>query len=314
MKEVFVFLFTQRFMGGTMEQNLSAPGVGRSEAEDRFCEAVGREMRLRDYRLKTIKSYLSCLRLFYRYFAKRELRDLKEEELQEYILFLYEKRQLASATVNQVYNALRFLYVDVYRRPYILDEVPRPRRVKRLPVALNRDEVIRLFAAKSNLKHKALLAVAYSGGLRVGEAVSLLPEDIDSQRMMIRIKGAKGGKDRYTILGRAALEILRQYWRAYRPKRWLFPGQNPERHLSERSAEAIFATAVRDAGIRKHVTFHCLRHSFATHLLEAGVDLRTIQELLGHSSLKTTEVYLHVTQKKIGQVQSPIDRLPLNNR
>jgi integrase/recombinase XerD len=272
-------------------------------------ERARRELRLRNYSHKTIKSYLSCLRIFVDFFRPRHVRELVESDIRRYLLYLIEKRQLASSSVNQTINAIQFLYHEVYRQPVTMRGIPRPKRSKRLPVPLSRQELKRLFDAKSNIKHKALLMLAYSGGLRVGEVVALRPEDVDSDRMMLRIRGGKGAKDRYTLLGNAALETLRRYWRKDRPTRWLFPGQKPDRHLSVRSAEEIFEDACRAAGITKHATFHSLRHSFASHLLEDGVDLRAIQELMGHVSLKTTEVYLHVTKRRIQQIHSPVDRL-----
>lgn len=151
--------------------------------------------------------------------------------------------------------------------------------------------------------------VTYAGGLRVGEVVRLRLEDVDFGRNLIHVKGGKGRKDRYTILGRAAQTAIKLYFNEYSPREWLFPGENPARYLSERTAQEVFEKAVRIAGIQKKVTYHTLRHSFATHLLEAGVDLRYIQELLGHSSSKTTEIYTHVSQRKVAEIRSPLDTL-----
>lgn len=272
-------------------------------------ETLRSEMRLRGLSPKTIKSYQSCLRLFVRFHAPRHPRDLSIEDIRAYLIFLLEKRKLASATVNQVFNAIRFLYVELYKRPWALRDIPRPHRPRRLPVVLSQDELRKLFDVKKNVKHRAILMLAYSGGLRVGEVVRLRPSDIDSGRGVIFVRGGKGQKDRYTLLGEATLETLRRYWRRQGGGEWLFPGQRSGDHLSERSAEAIFEAALRSAGIAKQATFHSLRHTFATHLLEGGVDIRYIKELLGHQSLKTTEVYLHVTQKKVRQIQSPIDQM-----
>lgn len=163
-----------------------------------------------------------------------------------------------------------------------------------------------------NIKHKAILMIAYSSGLRVSEVVKLKAEDIDSKRMLIHIKGAKGRKDRYTLLSETVLETLRAYWRKYRPQKWLFEGAREGRYLSTRTADKIFVNACEKAGIKKEVSFHTLRHSFATHLLEGGTDLRYIQELLGHTHSKTTEIYTHVSTKSLGKIVSPIDTLNLN--
>lgn len=183
-----------------------------------------------------------------------------------------------------MFNALRFLYVELYDKPFVIGRLPRPQKEKKLPDVLNEDEVVRILEAVDNLKHKTLLMLIYSAGLRVGEVVRLKIEDIDSERKLIYLKSAKGKKDRYTLLSDVALENLREYFRAYRPKEYLFEGAPGRKHIAERSVQEVFKRAAGMAGIRKHVTVHSLRHSFATHLLEAGIDLRYIQEVLGHSA------------------------------
>jgi site-specific recombinase XerD len=283
-----------------MEQTISSPGL---------LETVRRELRLRNYSPKTIKAYSSCLRSFVRHFARRHPRELSEQDIRGYLLHLLEAESLSPATVNQVFNALRFLYVELYRRPFMVGSIPRPEKEKRLPVVLSQEEVKGIFDAVRNPKHRLVLMVTYSAGLRVGEAVKLRPEDIDSTRNLIHVRGGKGKKDRYTILSPVIIEELRAYWKCYRPGGWLFEGQKAGRHYTVRSAESVFDSAVEKAGIRKSVSIHSLRHAFATHLLEAGVDLRYIQELLGHSSSKTTEIYTHVSRKNIGCIRSPIDQI-----
>jgi len=193
--------------------------------------------------------------------------------------------------------------------PRIVGKLPRPRKERKLPVVLARQDVIRLLESVANIKHRALLMLAYSAGLRVSEVVKLRPEDIDANRHMIRIPGGKGQKDRYTVLSEVALEVLREYWRVYRPKKWLFPGSKEGSHITTRTAEKILENARKKAGIPKHITIHTLRHSFATHLLESGTDLRYIQELLGHKSSKTTEIYTHVSERDIGRIKSPLDTI-----
>jgi len=188
----------------------------------------------------------------------------------------------------------------------------RPKKEKKLPEILSKNEISKLLKAVKNLKHKAILYLVYSAGLRVGEVVKLKPTDIDSDRMLIHIIQGKGKKDRYTILSETALSILRQYVKVYKPEHWLFPGQHPDKHLTERSVQKVFDNARIDAKIRKDVSVHNLRHSFATHLLEGGVNLRYIQELLGHSSSKTTEIYTHVTQKNLSNIISPLDTIMMN--
>jgi site-specific recombinase XerD len=219
------------------------------------------------------------------------------------------ERGCKNSTINQFINALRYLYVELYHQPLLLGEIPRPNKEKKLPVVLSQEEVRRIFDATSNLKHRFMLMVTYSGGLRVGEVVKLRPEDLDSDRGLIHIHGGKGKKDRYTVLSPVIVAQLRDYWRLYRPRAWLFEGQQAGKPYSIRSAERVFEVAAERAGIRKEVSIHVLRHSFATHLLESGTDLRYIQELLGHASSKTTEIYTHVSQRKLGAIRSPIDEM-----
>ncbi len=193
--------------------------------------------------------------------------------------------------------------------------IPRALKDKKLPVVLSQEEVLRILDVVKNVKHRAILMVTYSGGLIVGETVKLKLSDIDSKRMMVFVQGAKGRKDRYTLLSEAALAQLREYYREYRPRKYLFEGWNGRKHLSERTAEKAFDTAAEKAGIRKDATIHTLRHSFATHLLEAGVDIKYIQELPGHSRTMTTEIYTHVSQKPLGKIVSPLDQaLQIKNR
>jgi len=206
--------------------------------------------------------------------------------------------------LNSAINALKFYYGNVLKKKFIY-EVKRPRKDKKLPVILSKEEVAKILSSVDNIKHKTILMLVYSAGLRVGEVVRLKPEDIDSKRMLIHIKGAKGRKDRYTLLSEKALEILRQYWRKYKPEKWLFGGAKEGRYLSIRSVDKIFRNACEKAGIKKDVSMHTLRHSFATHLLEGGTDLRYIQELLGHAHSKTTEIYTHVSTKSLGKITSP---------
>ncbi len=190
-----------------------------------------------------------------------------------------------------------------------LYEVKRPKKDKKLPVVLSKDEVAKILSSVDNIKHKAILMIAYSSGLRVSEVVKLKAEDIDSKRMLIHIKGSKGRKDRYSLLSESALKTLREYWKQYKPTKWLFPGPDKERHITVRTAQRVFEIACSRAEIRKEITIHGLRHSFATHLLENGIDLRYIQELLGHKSSKTTEIYTHVSTKDFTRIKNPLDQI-----
>ncbi len=277
----------------------------------KFYETVRREMRLRDYSHKTIKAYMSSLRAYVRYFAPRHPRDLGEEDIREYLLHLLEHKRRCAGTVGQVFNALRLLYVDLYQRPFVIESLPRPRKGRMLPDVLNDEEILKIFRCVDNQKHLIMLMLTYASGLRVGEMVRLRVEDIDGRRGMIHIRGAKGKKDRYTILPESLRGALGEYWKRYRlgKEGWLFPGQEPDHHLSERSIQAALGRAVDLAGIGKRVTMHTLRHSFATHLLDRGTDIRFIQELLGHHSVKTTEIYTHVSTRALGKIRSPLDML-----
>jgi site-specific recombinase XerD len=225
------------------------------------------------------------------------------------------ERRLVASTVNQVFNALRLLYVDLYKKPFVIAELPRPQKGKKLPDVLSEDEVRRLFGVVKNLKHLTMLMLTYASGLRVGELVRLRIEDIDGKRGLMHIRDAKRMRDRFTVYPESFRAQLLDYWKTYGLGRsgWLFPGETPNHHLSERSIQAVFARAALAAGIRKPVSMHSLRHSFATHLLEHGTDLRYIQELLGHQSVRTTEIYTHVTNRVIGQIRSPLDFLSGNN-
>lgn len=280
-----------------------------------FYETIRRELRLRNYSQKTAKAYLSCLRSFVRYIHPRHPREVTNDEIRNFLLHLLEKEELTAGTVNQVINALRFLYVELYRKPLVLGEIPRPKKEHKLPAVLSEDEVLRLFEVVDNLKHRTMLMLAYASGLRVGELVTLRVEDVDGNRGMIHIRGGKGKKDRYTLLPESLRSQLLFYWKEFglQKQGWLFPGQDPRHHLSTRSIQAVFERAARASGITKRATMHTLRHSFATHLLEHGTDLRYIQELLGHHSVRTTEIYTHVSTRSLGQVRSPLDFLSRKN-
>lgn len=286
-----------------------APVASVSPPADDPLLLLQREMRLRNYSHKTIKAYRSGIRSFLRYLGPTDPRCVDVERLRSFLLHLMEDQGYAAASVNQVINALRFLYVEVFRLPFAVGDIPRPAKERQLPVVLSLEEVRCIFDVVGNLKHRVLLMVAYFAGLRVSEVVALRPEDLDSNRKMIHLRGAKGGKDRYALLSDGVLSCLREYWREYKPRDWLFEGQDPRRHYSVRSAEQVFTDAAARAGIRKRVSIHSLRHAFATHLLEQGIDIRYIQDLLGHQSIRTTEIYTHVSRRRLEMIQSPIEQI-----
>jgi len=249
---------------------------------------------------------------FSRYF-NRSPYHLGKREIKEYLLYLLREKKASASTVNLCYSALKFLYARTLKRDEIMEKIPRLRSTKKLPVILERQEVESLFSVMKNLKHRAILMLIYSSGLRLREASHLKVSDIDSKRMVLRIRQGKGRKDRYTLLSTLALEVLRKYWRHCRPKEWLFPGRLSDKPLSVRSIQRVFKKARTLAGITKPATVHTLRHSFATHLLEQGTDLYRIQLLLGHRSLKTTAIYLHVSRKELARIVSPLDFKPNNS-
>jgi site-specific recombinase XerD len=273
-----------------------------------------REQMLADLQLKgltpkTQKIYLREVRNYAKYFNKSP-EQLGEKELREYLLYLLNERKLSKGTYRFYYQGLKFLYKHTLKREEVVEKIHCPRGKKKLPMVLDLSEVKTLLSVMENLKHRAILTITYTAGLRIAETARLKVTDIDSKRMMVRVQQGKGGKDRYTILSQTALECLRQYWRQYRPKEWLFEGQKEGAHICISSVRQIFLEAKERAGITKPVSPHTLRHSFATHLIEAGTSLHHVQLLLGHRSPTTTTVYLHVSRMNLAQVTSPLDSIP----
>ena len=255
----------------------------------------------------TQEIYLRQVKQFTHHYG-RSPRQLGEKEIREYLLYLIREKKSSTATVNLCYHALKFLYKTTLNREWVIARIPRLKSIKQLPVVLDKEEVESLFSVLKNIKHRAILMLIYSSGLRLMEAAHLKVTDVDSKRMLLRIKQGKGRKDRYTILSKAALKVLREYWSQYRPKEWLFAGRFPDKPLTGRSIQRVLIKAKKLAGIKKPATVHTLRHSFATHLLEAGTNLYHIQLLLGHRSLNTTTIYLHVSRKELVRIVSPLDR------
>jgi len=270
-------------------------------------------MRLRHFSASTQQSYVEAVAGLARFYKQSPDR-LDREKIQTYLLHLITERQLSWSTCNVVISALRFFYTYVIKMgPMALDLPPR-KKVTQLPEILSSQELERLFTVAARPHQKVLLMTTYAAGLRVSEVVSLKLTDIDSQRMMIRVRQSKGNKDRYTVLSPRLLTELRLYWRMYRPHDWLFPGRDGKTHLSTKTAQYIYYQAKKRAGIKKGRGIHTLRHCFATHLLEAGVDLPTLQMLMGHKSVTNTMVYLQLTTKKLSSVESPLDLLQIPTR
>ncbi len=261
------------------------------------------------YSDNTIKTYTEALRMFLSYFNYKLAAEITNDDLilynNDYIL----KYQLSASYQNQIVNAIKLFYSTVQNRKIAIELIHRPKREKLLPNVLSKEEVKRILEAHVNVKHKVMLCLIYSCGLRRSELLNLKPKDIDSKRNLIFISQAKGKKDRIAPLSPRILEMLREYYLGYKPSVWLFEGQNKGEQYSAKSLQSVLKNAVYKARISKPVTLHWLRHSYATHLLESGTDLRYIQELLGHRSSKTTEIYTHVSTKSLQQIRSPFDDL-----
>jgi len=271
------------------------------------------DMILRNFTPQTIRSYVWCIARFARYFNSSP-EHLGPEDIRAYLVYLVQERRVSLSYYKQTRAALRFLYRVTLGRNHVPDAIPPVKQPRTLPVVLSPEEVARFFAAIRNLKHRAILMTAYAAGLRISEATALQVSDIDSKRMVIRIRQGKGRKDRYVMLSPRLLEFLRAYWKAVRPQGTLFPGATPGQPITTESIKKVCQRARAAAGLGKPITAHTLRHSFATHLLEAGTDLRTIQVLLGHRSFGTTARYVHVATASLPSIKSPFDRLDLSPR
>lgn len=265
---------------------------------------------LRKLSPSTRRNYLLYCRKFAAHYS-RSPEELGEVEIREYLLHLIQVEQVSYATYRQNLAALKFLYTVTLSQPWVVERIPFPRhRRNHFPEVLRQDQLGALFAALRRLKYRALLMTCYAAGLRISEACQLRIDDIDSQRMVLRIRYAKGSKQRYTVLSPRLLQALREYWKRERPTEWLFPGQGKSGTVSPDTVRQVFRRACDEVGLGKWCTPHTLRHSFATHLLEQGTDLVVIQALLGHASIKTTSGYTHVRTHHIGKVESPFDSLP----
>jgi integrase/recombinase XerD len=268
------------------------------------------DMTLRNLAPRTIQVYVERVAAFARHFhASPEC--LGPDHIRAYMLHLVQERHVSWSYYNQTRCALQFLYRVTLHRDDLGEDVPCPKQPRKLPVVLSLEEVTQFLGAITYRKHRVLLMTAYASGLRVSEVTQLRVADIDSQRMVIRIRQAKGQKDRFVGLSPRLWEILRQYWKAAQPGAYLFPGAQPDQPLSSSAVHRICQAARRRSGLDKRVTVHTLRHSFATHLLEDGANVRTIQILLGHRSLSTTARYLHVAITALQAIRSPLDRLNL---
>ncbi len=266
-------------------------------------------MQSKRYSFNTVNTYTDALSIFFNFFKHKTIEELSNEDLivfnNEYIL----RHSLSSSYQNQIINAVKLYFNINFNTKIKLDLIHRPKREKLLPNVLSKEEVKAILSALKNLKHKTALSLIYSCGLRRSELLNLKPNDIDSKRCLVIVRQAKGKKDRIIPLSIKILALLREYYAAYKPTVYLFEGQVKGQPYDERSLANVLSLAVEKAGIQKSVTLHWLRHSYATHLLEAGTDLRYIQTLLGHSSSRTTEIYTHVSNKELQKISSPFDSL-----
>lgn len=265
------------------------------------------KMEIKRYAQKTIKTYVSHVLLFFNYIQKSP-KTVFNTDLEQYIYHCIKEQNIAFSTQKGIVGAVKLFYALCHDKNLNIDYIYPDRQEHKLPNVLSQKEVQKLLLPLQNLKHKALLSVVYSAGLRVSEVLNLQISDIDSSRMIIRIKGSKNNRDREVMLSEKILILLRKYFSKYHPKDYLFEGQK-EGIYSSRSVQKIFKNALKKSGITKNVSTHSLRHSFATHLIENGTDIRIVQELLGHKNIQTTQIYTHITRATKSKIKSPFDSL-----
>ena len=261
------------------------------------------------YSPNTIKTYTEALGVFFQFHSNKAAEQLEIADIIDFNTGYILRKNLSASYQNQVINAIKLFYRNRLNRVMDLNNIQRPRREKRLPNVLSKQEIKAILEAPTNLKHRAMLSLIYACGLRRSELLNLSLSDVHSDRNLLFIRQSKGKKDRVVPISNKIIEMLREYYKAYKPKTWLFEGQIPNTKYSEMSLAKVLKQALKKAGNQKPVSLHWLRHSYATHLLESGTDLRYIQELLGHASSRTTEIYTHVSTKNLQQIRSPFDDL-----
>ncbi len=268
-------------------------------------------MKEKRYSPRTVDAYTECLRIFLNYYAGKNILEIDNEDLSNFNQYYIIERKLSATYQTQFIKAIQLFYEKIPHKKLILENIERPRKGRFLPRVLSKEDVGRIIGSTVNLKHRAILSMIYACGLRRSKLLNMKIVDVDSKRNVIVIRRAKGDKDRIVPLSEKILALLREYFKRYRPQTWLFEGQAPNTPYSEGSLQKIFMSAKERAGIKTSFTLHCLRHCYATHLLEAGTDLRYIQELLGHKHSSTTEIYTHVSTRSIQQIKSPFDDLDI---
>lgn len=273
-------------------------------------QALEQCLMLKRYSWRTVKSYKNCFRQFIRYFDYIKPSHLSTQQMNQYLFHMIKDRNISESHQSQILSAIKMFYNEVVFQPEKMQGLHQPKKASKLPQVLTEQEVVRLLKATDNLKHKCILMVIYSGGLRLGEVVNLRISDLQPENNRVFIRNGKGKKDRCTLLSDKVIVLLKEYLELYRPVDWLFEGATGGQY-GERSVQNVFTAAKLKSKINVTATTHTLRHSFATHLLEKGVDIRYIQELLGHESSKTTEIYTHITKKGMGNIKSPLDDLDI---
>ncbi len=276
------------------------------QALDRFYQSLI----ISDYSKQTISSYMSALKLFFEYISRNKLTQISNDQIQNYLQFCREEKKYSNSAIRQSIAAIRYFYVHILKEESPAALNIKIRKTNKLPLVLSKEEIVKLLKVTTNIKHKSILMMIYSAGLRLGELLNVKLSDIDSDRMKIHIRQGKGKKDRYVFLSQKLLNLLKIYFKEYKPRDYLFEGQKRNKY-SSKSVQSIMKQALKKSDICKPATVHTLRHSFATHLLEDGTDIRYIQQLLGHKKLETTQIYTHITGSAMDKIKSPLDALDL---
>lgn len=276
--------------------------------QNHIIQSYTKKLLQRRYSPNTQKTYLSLFKKYLQFFESRPIHEITKSEIEDYIYFLIQSKDISLSTQNQIVNAVKFYYEHVLKRERLTYWIDRPRKAFKLPTVISEQSILQMLESTKNIKHKCIIALLYSSGLRRSELLNLKKGDIDCDRMMITIRGGKGNRDRVSLLADALINTLVEYIRVYNPKYWFFEGPSMKRY-SGTSVLNVVKRAAQRAGVSQKVTPHTLRHSFATHLLEHGTDVRFVQDLLGHSSLKTTQIYTQISDASLRKITSPLDRI-----